>query len=149
MSAEEVDRLKIMEQIKARKLTQREAARHLNLCREQVNRLYKRYIEEGAESLISKKRGCLGNNRIGVKVREEVVRIIREQYHDFGPTLAHEKLTEIHGFSLSDESVRKIMLEAEIWKGKKRKHPQVHQMRPRRPARGELIQIDGSPHDCV
>jgi len=147
MSTEEVDRLKLMEQIKAKRLTQTEAGKRLGLCREQVNRLYQKYLKEGASALISKKRGQPSNNKIPDKVRAAVIKIIQEQYYDFGPTFAHEKLTEVHQFELSDETVRRIMIKAGIWKGKRRKHPEVHQMRVRRPARGELIQIDGSPHD--
>ena len=29
--------------------------------------------------------------------------LIKEKYADFGPTLAHEKLTEVHGLKLSGE----------------------------------------------
>ncbi len=34
-----------------------------------------------------------------------------------------------------------------LWKPKARKQARIHQCRPRRPCRGELVQIDGSPHD--
>jgi hypothetical protein len=146
MSMSELDRLKVFEQIKAKRLTKTEAAKRLGLCREQVHRLYKKYCTEGASGLISKRRGQPSNNRKSDLVKDAILKIIREQYHDFGPTFAHEKLTEEHGFNISDETVRKLMIKAGIWKGKRRKHPKVHQMRVRRPARGELIQIDGSPH---
>lgn len=76
-----------------------------------------------------------------------MIKVIRERYADFKPGFAHEKLIEEHAFDLSDETVRQIMIEAGLWKGKTRKHAKVHQMRTRRPARGELIQFDGSPHD--
>jgi len=72
--------------------------------------------------------------------------LIRKKYPDFGPTLAHEKLTEVHGLKLSVESLRGIMMTSGIWKGKKRKVVATHQMRTRRSCLGELIQIDGSPH---
>ena len=35
--------------------------------------------------------------------------IVRERYADFGPTLACEKLRELHGVDLSKETVRKLM----------------------------------------
>jgi len=60
--------------------------------------------------------------------------------------LAHEKHVEQHHINLSVESVRQIMLATKLWKGKKRRHSSVHQMRARRMQYGELIQIDGSPH---
>jgi hypothetical protein len=37
--------------------------------------------------------------------------LIKEKYEDFGPTLAHEKLREVHELQLSRESERRIMIE--------------------------------------
>ncbi len=34
-----------------------------------------------------------------------------------------------------------------IWRERRRKHARINQRRMRRPSYGELIQIDGSPHD--
>ena len=39
------------------------------------------------------------------------------------------------------------MISEGLWRPKQRKQATVHQRRPRRPCLGELIQIDGSPHD--
>jgi hypothetical protein len=63
------------------------------------------------------------------------------------PTLAHEKLKEQHCFSMSRETVRKIMINSGLWNPKKQKRKKVFQMRERRSRMGELVQIDGSPHD--
>jgi hypothetical protein len=83
-------------------------------------------------------------------MKPEVVAKVRdllyERYADFGPTLAQEKLTEIHGLRISRESVRRLMIAEGLWKPKKLKRVPVHQMRERRACRGELVQIDGSPH---
>jgi hypothetical protein len=49
--------------------------------------------------------------------------------------------------NLSDESVRKIMIEEDLWKPRKLKKIVTHQLRERRACFGELVQIDGSPHD--
>ena len=35
--------------------------------------------------------------------------LVRERYWDFGPTLAHEKLTELHGVKVSVETLRQRM----------------------------------------
>ena len=60
----------------------------------------------GASSLISKRRGRLSNNRLPVEVRELAVSLVRERYVDFGPTLAAEKLAELHGCAVSRETLR-------------------------------------------
>jgi hypothetical protein len=71
--------------------------------------------------------------------------IIRERYNDFGPTLACEKLSEIHGVHLS-ETVRKLMTQASLWVPRKQRAPKIQQPRYRRACAGELIQIDGCDH---
>ena len=72
--------------------------------------------------------------------------MVRERYEDFAPTLAWEKLTEVHGYGVSVETLRKWMVAEGLWRSKKRSGARIHQSRPRRPALGELVQIDGSPH---
>jgi len=127
-------------------LTQSKAAQDLNLSVRQIKRLYKRFKSEGPRGLLSRKTG-LAHHCLPDSVKIKVVEIIRDLYIDFGPTLAHEKLTENHGFNLSLWTVRNIMVENEIWCPYVIKKPVVHQMRSRRSKVGELVQIDGSPHD--
>ena len=79
-------------------------------------------------------------------VASRAVALIRQRYPDFGPTLACEKLRELHGLSLSKETVRKLMIEAGLWKPRRQRAAQIHQPRNRRACVGELIQIDGSDH---
>ena len=75
--------------------------------------------------------------------------MIGEHYHDFGPTLATEKLAERHDIHLSVETVLQIMIAAGYWKPKKGATICAHPMRERRARLGELVQIDGSPHDWI
>jgi hypothetical protein len=105
------------------------------------------YRKKGAQGIVSGRRGKPSNNRLDVLMVQQALDLIKEKYEDFGPTLAHEKLTEKHGLRLSKESVRKIMIEEELWRPKRAKKPSVHQMRERRACFGELVQIDGSDHD--
>src|SRR5690606_31554243 len=44
------------------------------------------------------------------------------------------------------ETVRTLMRQAGLWRAKRRT-VRFHPPRPRRPRYGELVQIDGSPHD--
>jgi hypothetical protein len=96
--------------------------------------------------LVSKRRGKPSNNQLKGEVKQEAIDLIYSKYNDFGPTLAHEKLTEQHGLKLSVETVRRLMIIEEIWKPRKAKKDDVHQMRERRACYGELVQLDGSPH---
>ena len=70
--------------------------------------------------------------------------LVRERYADLGPTFAAEKLTELHGFGISRETLRHWMIEDGLWLDRRRRLPSVHQPRNRRECLGKLVQIDGS-----
>lgn len=146
MSNEEITRLEVMQRLKDKRLIQKEAAEMLGLSVRQIKRLYSSYQRQGARGLVSQKRGKPSNHQLRAEIVQKALDLIYERYQDFGPTLAHEKLTEVHGLKLSDESVRRLMTEEGLWKPKRAKHPPVHQMRERRACFGELVQIDGSDH---
>ena len=73
--------------------------------------------------------------------------LLKGKYKGFGPTLACEKLVEQEGLRISDESIRQLMLAEGLWKAKKARKVEVHQMRERRASMGELEQMDGTDHD--
>jgi transposase len=146
MSKKELTRLEVMQRLKEKRLTQKEAARLLGLSTRQIKRLWRAYRQQGAKGLVSVRRGQASNNRLDARIVQQALDLIEEKYRDFGPTLAHEKLTEVHHLGISRESVRRIMIEAGIWKPKRAKQPSAHQMRERRACFGELVQIDGSDH---
>ena len=146
MSPKEITRLEAMQRVKDKRMSQVEAARQLRLRERQVQRLWRAYREDGAGGLVSKRRGRPSNHQLETGVKQEALDQIQRQYSDFGPTLAHEKLTEKHGLKISVESVRQLMIDEEIWKPKKARKAQVHPMRERRACFGELVQVDGSDH---
>jgi transposase len=147
MSNREITRLEVMQRLKDKRLTQKEAARLLSLSVRQIKRLYRAYKGQGARGLVSQRRGKPSNNRLDAETQQKAIDLIYEHYRDFGPTLAHEKLTEKHQLRISRESVRRIMTAEGMWKPKRAKKPPAHQMRERRACFGELVQIDGSDHD--
>src|SRR3990172_5437723 len=116
MSDKEITRLEVMQRLKDKRLTQQEAARMLKIRVRQIKRLFRAYKAQGARGLISVRRGKESNNRLDALVIEQAIDLIYKYYRDFGPTLAHEKLVEVHGLKLSDESVRLLMIEEEVWK---------------------------------
>ena len=146
MSQRELTRLEVVERVRKRLLKQREAAELLSLTVRQVKRLCKAYKAQGAAGLVSQRRGRSSNNRLPEKTTEKARQLLGTLYADFGPTLAHEKLT-IKGLSLSVEAVRQLMIAEGLWQVRRARRPVIHQLRERRARVGELIQIDGSPHD--
>jgi hypothetical protein len=97
--------------------------------------------------LASKHRGRPSNRRLASELRREALAIVRSRYEGFGPTLAHEKLTELQGLQLSVETLRHWMIDDGLWIPRARREPRIQQPRHRRPCRGEFIQIDGSDHE--
>jgi transposase len=146
MSQAELTRLEVLERVKRKTLRQRQAAELLSLSVRQVKRLCKVYQAGGAAALICKQRGRPSNNRLPEKTTKKARQLLRSRYHDFGPTLATEKLA-IEGVSLSVEAVRQLMIGEGLWQPRRARRPVIHQLRERRARVGELVQIDGSPHD--
>ena len=147
MSTKELTKIEVIGNVAQKRLKQQQAADILEITIRQVRRLLKKYQIGGAEALISQKRGRPSNNQLSPGLTETVLSLIREKYFDFGPTLAHEKITEVHNLEISLRSVRKIMIENDVWIDKKIKKRRVYQLRKRRSKKGELVQMDGSPHD--
>jgi transposase len=147
MSAKELSRLEVMQKLSEKRMSQKEAGRMLNLSTRQIKRLLRAYRQKGATGLVSKHRGRKSNHCLGEAVKKQALNLLKTKYKGFGPTLAHEKLVEKDKLQLSDESVRKLMIEEGLWKPRKAKKVVAHQLRERRACFGELVQIDGSPHD--
>ena len=146
MSMRETDRLKTIQAVVDRMARVGQAAQQIGLSRRQLERLLKRYRNEGAAGLVSRRRGRPSNHQLAPGVAQRALGLIRDRYPDFGPTLACEKLAERHGLTLGLETVRTLMTQAGLWVPRKQRAAQIHQPRNRRSCVGELIQIDGSDH---
>jgi len=147
MSKKELSRYGIMEKTETKAMSQKEGAELLGISERHYRRLLKRYRENGVEGLISKKRGKPSNRRCPDKIKEKTLKLLKGKYKDFGPTFASQKLEKDEQIKLSRETLRLWMIEEGLWKGKKQKAIKLHQSRIRRSQEGELIQVDGSPHD--
>jgi hypothetical protein len=147
LSQTELDRAAIVQESIARRIHNGEAAELLGLGVRQFRRLKHRFKIDGAKGLASQKRGRPSNNRLLNETQAQATTLLHTHYADFGPTLAHEKLSEVHHLPLSRETVRRLMIQEKLWKSHRAKRRVVHPLRPRRARRGELVQIDGSPFD--
>src|SRR3982751_1080718 len=112
----------------------------------QIRRLCVAYRKQGPAGLASLKRGRPSNRRLAVALQEQAIAVVRERYRDFGPTLAHEKLVELHDVCVGRETLRKWMLASGLWLPRAVRKAAPHQPRGRRECFGELVQIDGCKH---
>ena len=146
MSKQEFSRLDVLLRVQSGRLRVSDACVLIGLQRRQVFRLLSGLKQDGATSLLSKRRGKPSNHRLPAEVRTLALSIVRERYADFGPTLAAEKLAEHHGCSVSRETLRGWMIAEGLWQDRRHRLPSPHQPRRRRDCLGELVQIDGSEH---
>ncbi len=147
MSQRELKRANIVSRAVEGLVKQTEAAEILGLSYRQTKRLVARVRKEGERGVIHRLRGTPGNRRIEEGVKAEVLRLHGEKYHDFGPTLASEKLWEVHDIQLSDETLRLWLREdkgqVRPWQRRHRPH---RKRRERKHYVGEMVQMDGSHH---
>ncbi len=147
MTQRDRDRLVTLKKAKKRLITQKQAAEELQISERQVRRLLRGLKARGDRAVIHGLRGRPSNRRISEKKRSKIVEVLsQEVYRGFGPTLASEHLERRCQVQIGREALRKLMIEAGLWKARKRKVEEVHLWRPRRSRFGELVQWDTSDH---
>lgn len=148
MSLAERQKLAAFSRVEAGELSLKKAAELLKLSYRQAKRAIARWRAEGDQGLVHRLRGRPSNRVADDDRRERRAKILaayRERYADYGPTLAAECLSE-EGLPVLGETLRRWLI-AEGWRKPDRRRPKHRRRRPRRPRTGELLQLDGSPHD--
>jgi transposase len=125
------------------------AAELLSLSVRHIKRLKKRLREGGEAALAHANRGRPSHRRLPDKTRQAVVRLARSKYVGFNDHHLCEKLNEVEGFSLSRETLRRLLRQEGLGSPRKRRAPTHRQRRPRVTREGQLVQLDGSPHDWL
>src|SRR3977135_1797911 len=143
MSRQDLQRVEVLTEVLAGRRTTVSAAGVLGVSLRQAQRLLARYRAGGGGAMIHRSRGRPAANRLGVQ--EYVLELVRQNFRDFGPTLAAEALLERHDVEVSRKTLRKWMVADGLWLSRKQRRS-FHQPRLRRESYGELIQIDGSDH---
>src|SRR3981189_166025 len=137
MSRAEIDRMSVLHDLADGRIRIAEASTLMGLGRRQVFRLAKAYGQHGPEALVSRRPGRAGTPCYPAALRAEGIGVIRERYPDFGPTLAAEKLAELHGIHLARETLRQWMMMAGLWEDTRARLKPIHQPRHRRDCVGE------------
>jgi transposase len=148
MSRRELDRVVILDSVRKRELTQARAAEVLGLSERQIRRLVDRLRKEGPPGIAHQSRGKRSPRKLPDEMVTDIIDRVSQRYWDFGPTFAAEKLREREGIEISREKLRQVMLEAGLWK-RARRSKKVHVWRERKAHCGQMVQMDGSPHDWL
>jgi len=145
MTIKELNIHTVMERLIKKELWIKEASKMINKSERQTKRLKKKYKLEWVEWLIHKLRWKSSNHKYDETKYVQAIQIVKDRYNDYWPTLATEKLAELHNIEISIPILRREMIKAWIWKAKKRKeNKKQFTARERRESYGELVQYDGS-----
>jgi hypothetical protein len=150
MTQRDRDRLVVLKKAQKRHITQVQAAAELGVTARQVRRMLKTLDRKGDAAVIHGLKGRKSKRKIDPTRREQIVKVLSgEVYQGFGPTLASEYLASKHDIGIGREALRQIMIEAKLWRVRTQTTREIHQWRPRRSCRGELVQWDTSEHDWL
>ena len=138
------DRLQIFLRVAQGILSLKEAALILDLSYRQCLRLFKRFQAEGQQGLVHRAKGAPSNRAFDPEIKRAILSLYKEDYPDFGPTFAAEKLAT-RGYILNPETLRVWLIEEGLWE--LHRSSALHRsFRQRRSHFGELVQMDGSFH---
>jgi transposase len=135
----------VMLQAMAKKITWWQAAEILGISDRHMRRWRERYVEEGYNGLLDRRRGKPSRRRVPVATVEKVFALYREKYFDLNVQHFHEKLGADHGIELSYTWVKQALQGAGLV-ARGRKRGAHRKRRERRPLPGMLLHIDGSRH---
>lgn len=135
----------VLQRVERKEVSQVSAAEILGVTDRTVRRKLERLELEGPVSLVHGHTGTTSNNRLPSSEERRIADILKGTYPDFGPLLAAEKLSELHGIDRDPKTIRRIQIAEGLWDPRSRKAVEVHRAwRLRRECMGELVQFDGS-----
>jgi len=147
LSQKELQRVRVISACIKGDMACARAAALLCLSVRQIKRLKKRMREDGEAALAHANRGRPSHRRLPQAARQRILQLARSTYAGFNDHHLCEKLVEREGFSLSRETLRRLLRKNGLGSPRKRRAPAHRRLRSAR--LGELVQLDGSPHDWL
>ena len=144
LSQRERDRLGVLNEMRQKHITQREAAQRLKISDRHIRRLLVAVTQRGDRAVVHGLRGRASNRKLSPRWELKIMSRVRERYADFGPTLAAEHLAQ-EGLAVSRETLRQWMVQARLWRPRAQRVKRLHVWRERRACFGELVMQESSP----
>jgi len=150
MTQKELPRYEVIKRLIQKEINGTEASKQLSLSTRQTRRLKANVEKYGVKGIVHRNRGRESNRKISEEKVNEIKKIIGENYRDFGPLFASEKLGENHQIKIGKEKLRQLMIEWKFWRPKPRKkNKEYRSWRQRKEYYGEMEQFDGSYHEWL
>lgn len=125
-----------------------QAADILRMSPRTLRRWKRRYEVCGYDGLLDRRTGRPSPRRAPVAEVERVLRLYRERYRGFNVRHFMSIARRVHGVSLSYSYVKLALQEAGLV-AKRRARGRHRRRREPRACRGELLHLDGSPHEWL
>jgi transposase len=149
MSRKEAPRAGLVKAALAGQISNAEGAHALQISVRQFRRLKARYQEKGIRGLVHGLRGRASPRALEVEVRDRVLELIQTTYRELNDSHCTEKLREVEGLALSRSTLRRLRRGLGLPPKRRRRPPQHRSRRPRYPALGALVLVDGSQFDWL
>jgi transposase len=149
MSRKEARRPGVVQLAVAGQITTAAGAHALDMTPRQFRRLKTRYRAAGVRGLVHRLRGRPSPRALDIEVRDRVLELIQTRYRDFNDCHCTEKLREVEGLAVGRETIRRLRRALGLPPKRRRRPPQHRTRRPRHPAMGSLVLVDGSQFDWL
>jgi transposase len=145
MSRKEVPRAGLLKAALGGQVGNAQVALALGVSVRQVQRLKRRYREEGAAGLRHRGRGRVSGRRLPAAVQRRAGKLLQTRYRDVNDCHAAEKLREVEGLAISRASVQRLRRALGLPAKHRRRPRQYRARRPPQAQMGALVQLDASP----
>lgn len=145
----ELTRLDIVQRSLSRGLTVANAAELLQLSERQLYRLRAKVKAFGPPGIAHGNRGRPSPRKVPDDTENKILELHRHIFSAFNDTHFTERLAEEYHIHLSRETVRRILRAQGIPPKRRHRPPKHRSRRPRQVQAGDMIQLDGSPHDWL
>jgi transposase len=116
LTKKEHERPTIVLRVVKRELKQKDAAELLEPSTCHVRNLVRRVERGEPKGLVHGNRGKPAPKRLAPPLVERIVALVKGRCRDFKPKFAAEKLRQQDKIRVSDEKMRRIMIEARLWR---------------------------------
>lgn len=145
VSESTVNRLEVLDQFEAARLSRKQSADILELSERQVSRIREQYSKGGALALEHKSKGKTPANKTSALVIKKLTELLQGKYYGFNVTHACEQINQNDWIEVKYDVLKNLSRKLGLTKTKVR-HRKVRKQRKRYATAGFMLQMDGSEH---
>ncbi len=141
-----IKRWNIIKQVVDGRISLKEASVELGVSYRQAIRMKKAVLQHGIRGLVHGNTGKLPANKINENVKEQIVKLSKEEYPDLNDSNFAKQLNKQCDISVSRETVRKLRRSAGIKPTKQKRQTRMVMHHSRKPKEGHTILWYGLNH---